>query len=107
LSVTTVTWDEALEFAAYLYERTVPSELGEHFLKDGMRVEVPGRWAGGGAVAVGADEFGAVADWQLYALMAVENPATGLPLHGAGGGSAVAVDATFSVPTSSGRSTAP
>jgi hypothetical protein len=57
LSVAKVTRGEALEFAAYLFERTVPSELGEFSLKDGDRVEVPGRWAGGGAVAVGADEL--------------------------------------------------
>ena len=76
LSVARVTWGEALE-------RTVPSELGEFFLKDGDRVEVPGWWAGGGVV-VGADELEAVDAGQLYALMAVENPETGLPLHGAG-----------------------
>ncbi len=101
LTVAKVTQGAAQGYAAYLDARTVAPELGDYYLRDGERVEAPGRWVAG-ADAVGADELEAVSGDQLHALMAVRHPDTGLPLRRAGGnGEAVsAIDATFSAPKS-------
>ena len=101
LTVAKVTSGQAQGYAAYLDGRTQKAELGDYYLKDGMRVEAPGRWAGD-AEAVAADPSRPVTSEQLHALMAVENPSTGLPLRRVGGnGEAVcAIDATFSAPKS-------
>jgi conjugative relaxase-like TrwC/TraI family protein len=101
LTVAKVTSSAARGYAAYLDARTVAPELGDYYLRDGERVEAPGRWVAG-ARALGADESEAVSGDQLHALMAVRNPDTGLPLRRVGGnGEAVcAIDATFSAPKS-------
>jgi conjugative relaxase-like TrwC/TraI family protein len=101
LTVAKVTSSAAKGYAAYLDGRTRAAELGDYYLKDGERVEAPGRWVAG-AQALGADESEAVSGDQLHALMAVRHPATGAPLRRVGGnGEAVAaIDATFSAPKS-------
>jgi conjugative relaxase-like TrwC/TraI family protein len=101
LTVAKVTSGQATGYAAYLDGRTQAPELGDYYLKDGERVEAPGRWVGGAQV-VGGDPAQAVSGDQLRALMSVRHPDTGLPLRRVGGnGEAVsAIDATFSAPKS-------
>jgi conjugative relaxase-like TrwC/TraI family protein len=88
-------------YADYLDGRSRPSVLGDYYLKEGERVEAPGRWAAG-AVAVGADPEAAVSGEMLRALMAVRRPDNGMPLRrvGANGQAVAAIDATFSAPKS-------
>ncbi len=76
-------------------------EPGDYYLKDGERVEAPGRWVGG-ARAVGCDPAGAVDGRELRALMAVRRPDTGAALRRVGGSgeTVAAIDATFSAPKS-------
>jgi conjugative relaxase-like TrwC/TraI family protein len=101
LTVAKVTQGAAGGYADYLEGKAKAAELGDYYLKDGDRVEAPGRWAGG-AGAVGAHPELPVAGEQLRELMAVRRPDTGEPLRRAGGsGEAVAaLDATFSAPKS-------
>ena len=47
LTVAKVTSGQAQGYAAYLDGRTQKAELGDYYLKDGERVEAPGRWAAG------------------------------------------------------------
>jgi conjugative relaxase-like TrwC/TraI family protein len=101
LTVAKVTSRAAAGYAEYLDGRSQPAELGDYYLKDGERVEAPGRWVSG-ADAIGVDQALAVSGEQLRALMAVTRPDTGQPLRRVGGnGEAVAaIDATFSAPKS-------
>lgn len=70
-------------------------------LKDGERVEAPGRWVQG-AAAVGADPEVRIHGAVLRELVAVRHPVTGEPLRAAGasGVRVAALDATFSAPKS-------
>jgi len=88
-------------YAEYLEGKARASELGDYYLKDGERVEAPGRWAQG-AEQFALDPGQAVTAEQLHALMDVRRPDNGQPLRRAGGsGEAVAaIDATFSAPKS-------
>jgi conjugative relaxase-like TrwC/TraI family protein len=101
LTVAKVTSGLAAGYADYLEGKAQTPELGDYYLKDGERVEAPGRWAAG-ASAVGANPDRPVGGDELRALMAVRRPDTGLPLRRVGGnGQAVsAIDATFSAPKS-------
>ncbi|MHB1571604.1 MAG: MobF family relaxase, partial [Solirubrobacteraceae bacterium] len=101
LTVAKVTSGQAAGYAIYLQSRTQAPELGDYYLRDGERVEAPGRWITG-AQLVGCDPQAAVSGDQLRALMAVQHPETGLALRRAGGnGQAVsALDLTFSAPKS-------
>jgi conjugative relaxase-like TrwC/TraI family protein len=101
LTVAKVTQGSAAGYADYLEGKATAAELGDYYLKDGDRVEAPGRWVGG-AAAVGALPELPVTCEQLRALMAVRRPDTGESLRRAGGsGEAVAaLDATFSAPKS-------
>jgi conjugative relaxase-like TrwC/TraI family protein len=101
LTVAKVTQGSAAGYADYLQGKAKVAELGDYYLKDGERVEAPGRWAAG-AGAVGADPELPVTAEQLRSLMAVRRPDTGEELRRAGGsGEAVAaLDATFSAPKS-------
>ncbi|WP_249012269.1 MobF family relaxase [Conexibacter sp. DBS9H8] len=88
-------------YADYLEGKTRESELGDYYLKDGERVEAPGRWAQGAEV-FGLDPARPVSAEQLHTLMEVRRPDTGAPLRpaGAGGTAVAAIDATFSAPKS-------
>jgi conjugative relaxase-like TrwC/TraI family protein len=101
LTVAKVTQGSAAGYADYLEGKAKAPELGDYYLKDGDRVEAPGRWAAG-AGAVGAHPERPVTREQLRSLMAVRRPDTGEPLRRAGGsGEAIsALDATFSAPKS-------
>jgi conjugative relaxase-like TrwC/TraI family protein len=101
LTVAKVTQGAAGGYAEYLEGKAQAPQLGDYYLKDGDRVEAPGRWVGG-AGAVGAHPELPVTGEQLRSLMAVRRPDTGEPLRRAGGsGEAVAaLDATFSAPKS-------
>jgi conjugative relaxase-like TrwC/TraI family protein len=101
LTVAKITQRAAAEYAEYLEGKAQASELGDYYLKDGERVEAPGRWAAG-ARAVGCDPTKAVTGDQLRALLAVRRPDTGGELRRAGGsgGAVAALDATFSAPKS-------
>ena len=101
LSVAKITSSAAGGYAEYLDAKTHAAELGDYYLKDGERVEAPGRWAGG-AEQFGLDPATAVTGEQLQTLMAVRRPDTGQALRRVGGsGEAVcAIDATFSAPKS-------
>ncbi len=101
LTVAKVTGKFAVDYASYLEGKATPSHLGDYYLKDGERVEAPGRWVTG-ATAVGCDPRLPVAGEQLRALMAVRHPHTGQPLrrHGSSGEAVAALDATFSAPKS-------
>jgi conjugative relaxase-like TrwC/TraI family protein len=100
LTVAKVTGATAAGYAEYLDGRSQPTSLGDYYLKDGDRVEAPGRWAAG-AQTVGMDPRARVTGEQLRALMAVQHPGTGEPLRRAGAtGQVAAIDATFSAPKS-------
>ena len=96
-----ITQGSAGGYAEYLDGKTRSAELGDYYLKDGERVEAPGRWAQG-AERFNLDGSGPVTGEQLRALMAVRRPDNGEQLRRTGGsGEAVAaVDATFSAPKS-------
>ena len=101
LTVAKITSTASAGYADYLDAKAQPTQLGDYYLKDGERIEAPGRWAGG------TDQFGLdpgerVSGEQLRTLMAVRRPDTGQELRPAGGsGEAVAaIDATFSAPKS-------
>ena len=101
LTVAKITTGSASGYADYLEGRSQPSALGDYYLRDGDRVEAPGRWASG-AQAVGIDPTaGQVSGEQLRTLMAVRRPDTGQELRRAGAtGQVAALDATFSAPKS-------
>jgi conjugative relaxase-like TrwC/TraI family protein len=101
LIVAKITKGTAGGYAEYLEGKARSSELGDYYLKDGERVEAPGRWAGG-AHLFGVDANVAVTGEQLRTLMDVRRPDTGGELRRVGGsGEAVAaLDATFSAPKS-------
>jgi conjugative relaxase-like TrwC/TraI family protein len=101
LIVAKITKGTAGGYAEYLEGKARASELGDYYLKDGERVEAPGRWAGG-AHLFGMDPNVAVTCEQLRTLMDVRRPDTGSELRRVGGsGEAVAaLDATFSAPKS-------
>ena len=101
LIVAKITRGAAGGYAAYLDGKAQATQLGDYYLKDGERIEAPGRWAGG------ADQFGLdpqerVSGEQLRTLMDVRRPDTSHELRRVGGsGEAVAaIDATFSAPKS-------
>jgi conjugative relaxase-like TrwC/TraI family protein len=105
LTVVKVSVAQGAVYARYLEGRTAPSAAGDYYLRDGERVEAPGRWMLGarGAAALGVEGVGAPVDPHVFrALMSVVNPANGGPLRRVGGnGSAVgAIDCTFSAPKS-------
>jgi len=101
LTVAKITQGAAGGYAEYLDGKTRSAELGDYYLKDGERVEAPGRWIAG-ADRFGLDEAVPVTGEQLRTLMAVQRPDGGGQLRGTGGsGEAVAaIDATFSAPKS-------
>ncbi|WP_249019618.1 MobF family relaxase [Conexibacter sp. S30A1] len=101
LTVAKITGSGAGGYAEYLDGKTRSAELGDYYLKDGERVEAPGRWVTG-AERFSLDGSGPVTGEQLRALMAVRRPDNGEQLRRTGGsGEAVAaVDATFSAPKS-------
>ena len=101
LTVAKVTQGSAAGYADYLEGKALAAELGDYYLKDGERVEAPGRWAAG-AGAVDAHPELPVTGEQLRSLMAVRHPDTGEPLRraGASGEAVAALDATFSAPKS-------
>ena len=84
LTVAKVTSQIAAGYADYLEGKARPSELGDYYLKDGERVEAPGRWVAG-AELVGANRQRRCGGEQLRALMAVRRPDTGEPLRPVGG----------------------
>ena len=100
LTVAKVTGAAALGYAEYLEGKTAASLAGDYYLKDGERVEAPGRWVTG-AHAV-ADPGARVSGEQLRALLEIRRPDTGQALRavGAGGAAVAALDATFSAPKS-------
>ena len=104
LTVAKVTAGGGAAYAAYLEGRAQAPEQGDYYLKDGERVEAPGRWALGpeGAAALGLDRTQPVDGDAFHALMAVRHPVSGEPLRrvGANGEAVVAIDATFSAPKS-------
>jgi conjugative relaxase-like TrwC/TraI family protein len=101
LIVAKITKRTAGGYAEYLEGKARASELGDYYLKDGERVEAPGRWVGG-AHLFGLDPAVPVTGEQLRTLMDVRRPDTGGELRRVGGsGEAVAaLDATFSAPKS-------
>jgi conjugative relaxase-like TrwC/TraI family protein len=101
LTVAKITQGSAGGYAEYLEGKARAGELGDYYLKDGERVEAPGRWITGAAV-VGCNPVATVTGGQLRTLMAVRRPDNGGELRGVGGtGEAVAaLDATFSTPKS-------
>jgi conjugative relaxase-like TrwC/TraI family protein len=91
-------------YATYLEGRSQPAEEGDYYLKDGERVEAPGRWVlgSGGAAALAVDPARPVQADAFHAVMAVRHPVSGEQLRrvGANGEAVVAIDATFSAPKS-------
>jgi hypothetical protein len=72
LTVAKITSGQAVDYAEYLDGRSRPSKLGDYYLKDGDRVETPGRWAAG-AGAVGCDPGRPVRGEELRQLLAVRH----------------------------------
>jgi conjugative relaxase-like TrwC/TraI family protein len=101
LTVAKVTGRIAAGYADYLEGKTTAAELGDYYLKDGERVEAPGRWVAG-AERVGCDPQRPVGGNALRELMAVRHPVTGEQLRrtGSSGEAVAAIDATFSAPKS-------
>ena len=101
LIVAKITRGTAGGYAEYLEGKARGSELGDYYLKDGERVEAPGRWAGG-AHLFGLDPDARVTGEQLRILMDVRRPDSGGELRrvGASGEAVAALDATFSAPKS-------
>jgi conjugative relaxase-like TrwC/TraI family protein len=101
LIVAKITKRTAGGYGEYLEGKARASELGDYYLKDGERVEAPGRWAGG-AHLFGLDPDVPVTGEQLRTLMDVRRPDTGGELRrvGASGEAVAALDATFSAPKS-------
>jgi conjugative relaxase-like TrwC/TraI family protein len=101
LIVAKITRGTAGGYAEYLEGKARASELGDYYLKDGERVEAPGRWVGG-AHLFGLDANVPVTGEQLRTLMDIRRPDTGGELRrvGASGEAVAALDATFSAPKS-------
>ena len=101
LIVAKITRRTAGGYAEYLEGKARASELGDYYLKDGERVEAPGRWVGG-AHLFGLDAAVPVTGEQLRTLMDVRRPDTGSELRrvGASGEAVAGLDATFSAPKS-------
>ena len=101
LTVKKVPSGTAVAYADYLEGKTLASLMGDYYLKDGERIEAPGRWVQG-AKAVGARSEGSVSPQVLRELMAVRHPVRGEPLRqaGASGEQVAALDGTFSAPKS-------
>ena len=101
LIVAKITQGAAGGYAEYLDGKAQPTQFGDYYLKDGERIEAPGRWAGG-ADTFALDPAQRVTGEQLRTLMDVRRPNTGEELRRVGGsGEAVAaIDATFSAPKS-------
>ena len=101
LIVAKITQGAAGGYAQYLDAKAQPTQLGDYYLKDGERIEAPGRWADG-ADQFGLDPSERVTGDELRTLMDVRRPDTGEELRRVGGsGEAVAaIDATFSAPKS-------
>ena len=101
LIVAKITRGTAGGYAEYLEGKARSSELGDYYLKDGERVEAPGRWVAG-ANLFGLDPDVPVTGEQLRTLMDVRRPDTGDELRrvGASGEAVAALDATFSAPKS-------
>ena len=101
LTVAKVTRGQARGYAQYLDGRTTGSQLGDYYLKDGDRIEAPGRWAAG-VEHFGLDLAAPVTREQLRTLMDARRPDTGAELRrvGASGEAVAAIDATFSAPKS-------
>src|SRR6202042_643810 len=101
LIVAKITKGTAGGYAEYLEGKARAWELGDYYLKDGERVEAPGRWAGG-AHLFGLDATVPVTGEQLRTLMDVRRPDTGSELRrvGATGEAVAGLDATFSAPKS-------
>ncbi|MGI8429279.1 MAG: MobF family relaxase [Solirubrobacteraceae bacterium] len=101
LIVAKITQRTAGGYAESLGGKARASELGDYYLKDGERVEAPGRWAAG-AHLFGLDADVPVTGEQLRTLMDVRRPDTGSQLRrvGASGEAVAALDATFSAPKS-------
>jgi conjugative relaxase-like TrwC/TraI family protein len=99
LTVAKVTGPQASGYGDYLQGKATATVAGDYYLKDGERVEAPGRWVSG-TQAVGVDPEGRVTPEQLRALMDVRRPDNGLPLRpvGSTGEAVAALDATFSAP---------
>jgi conjugative relaxase-like TrwC/TraI family protein len=105
LTVAKVSVAQGAVYARYLEGRASPSGAGDYYLREGERVEAPGRWVLGaaGARAIGVDDVDAAVDPDVFrSLMAVVNPATGAPLRRVGGNASAvgAIDCTFSAPKS-------
>lgn len=94
-----ITGSQAATYGQYLQGKTRAAGLGDYYLKDGERVETPGRWAAG-AELFGLDPSVPVTAAQLHALMAVTRPDNAQPLRhvGSTGEAVAAIDATFSAP---------
>jgi conjugative relaxase-like TrwC/TraI family protein len=101
LIVAKITKRTAGGYAEYLEGKARASELGDYYLKDGERVETPGRWVGG-ADLFELDPEAPVTGEQLRTLMDVRRPDTGGELRrvGASVEAVAALDATFSAPKS-------
>jgi conjugative relaxase-like TrwC/TraI family protein len=101
LTVAKITQTAGAGYADYLDGRTHAAASGDYYLKDGDRIEAPGRWVTG-AGQFGLDAAVAVTGEQLRALLAVRRPDSGELLRpvGAGGTAVAALDATFSAPKS-------
>ena len=101
LIVAKITRRTAGGYAEYLEGKARASELGDYYLKDGERVEAPGRWVGG-AHLFGLGATAPVTGEQLRTLMDVRRPDTGSELRrvGASGEAVAGLDATFSAPKS-------
>lgn len=105
LTVVKVNAGQALPYVRYIEGKVQSAPAGDYYLRDGERVEAPGRWVLGprGADAIGVqDTSGPVDPGVFRSLMAVVNPVTGEPLRrvGASGAAVCAIDATFSAPKS-------
>jgi conjugative relaxase-like TrwC/TraI family protein len=104
LTVAKVSAGGGAAYASYLEGRAQAPEQGDYYLKDGERVEAPGRWVlgPGGAGALGVDPGRPVGGDAFRAVMAVRHPVSGEQLRrvGANGEAVVAIDATFSAPKS-------
>ena len=96
-----ITRTSAGGYAEYLEGKAQAPALGDYYLKDGERVEAPGRWAAG-AERFGLDGRRPVSGEQLRVLMDVRRPDSGEALRrvGATGEAVAALDATFSAPKS-------
>ena len=101
MTVAKVTAGQADDYAEYLEAKSEPDQLGDYYLRDGDRVQAPGRWADGAAV-VGCDSGARVDGKTLRALMQVRRPDNGEALRrvGSTGQAVAAIDATFSAPKS-------